>query len=999
MATDLSNIRDMLKQISKEEDKIIDALSDQTKSRKQIKTIIEASEKEIKRMNSELEESVKLTNDAGKNVDAIQEGFGHIGKLAKAPAKDLRGAATQAGSWAERMQAAHEYAKKTGVSMGALAKITGGLSGIIGKVSKGLLGWPGLVVMGIKAVLDTATKIDSYVKDLNKRFAMVRGPQIMTRDIQKQFHDFNDAIYDIRDNIRDGLKPEDVNAFMEAIDMSGKRVTTLNEGLTRYRDAVQVAAKASKVLGVTMTQSGAMMGDMMLQLNMDLKQVDRAFVEIAFDAEKSGLSTDKFWNAVKNATASLAYYGKFVNQISAATRAFTETQVQGADEAVSSVQDITQAFSKSSTQTNMAISRFAKMGGADFQKLAKNIQSEMLKQADAITVEIARREGEGKTPENVKAIEELKKKLVGIQLKKNRLDAATNKGDVALAQELAMFSGDSNEILSYMIKAINGINLTSLESGNQLEVLTRGVEALTKGAVKKETVLAIWQNAKQSAEFLKVSTKNLKKIDFKDDAMIKQNDILLAEVSDLNDSTPVESIDDMADRMASLYQISKEDAQRLLIAGSVDKKALGALQNILGAATSQDGNLGDAIDTFHAIVKGQNLGSKIFDRNVKATVAGSQIAQEAYDDTFEQIRNNTLSIEDMKKIGTDGAKWAMVSALKLDSISGWVGKMATKYLGSKPEQIEAAMKALPESVRTSIKKRGVTAVLTGALEERKKTTDQITQSQNILATLESINDKNAVTEKIAKLERKRNLNQGKEFTATDSEMLTALQGLADSKDFNEDLKRKKDFYIQQNVAAGQSLIKQDETIGQLQEIAGSSAQMSTLQAAALSDPKEQERLYEFLKTRAREAGKTSVSASDFTKGLGPDISRKMLEIAQARGEYAGVVNPALRGPKGSLGENLNFSQIKVSAGQTKQGLTMPEKVTGEGPVYLHRGESIFPAGNFKTQLMPADSGGSASGNTTNVNVSVNLPENARLKAKLQKEIADVCYKVLYEEYV
>ena len=131
--------------------------------------------------------------------------------------------------------------------MGGAAK---GLGESLGGASKILGGWPMMILSAAKALWDVTLEADTFMKTANKAFANLRGPDIMTGDVERQFKEFNDQIINTAETIKTGLSADAMKGFLEAVTQAGYNVTQFQGGLTSYSDAIEVAAKASKILGV-----------------------------------------------------------------------------------------------------------------------------------------------------------------------------------------------------------------------------------------------------------------------------------------------------------------------------------------------------------------------------------------------------------------------------------------------------------------------------------------------------------------------------------------------------------------------------------------------------------------------------------------------------------------------------------------------------------------------------------------------------------------------------
>ena len=332
---------------------------------------------------------------------------------------------------------------------GTLLKSFGGVAGGVSKMMTGPVGW---VAMGIKGLWDMGMAADEFVKNANKRFAYLRGPDIMTPDVARQFKDFNDQLYDVGKNIQVGLNSDQVAGFVEALTQAGTHLDKLSTGFSTYRDAVYVAAKASKTLGVDLPQIGNMMGELINEFRMNLDDVDKLFVQTAFNAKKAGLTTDKFWNAVENASASMAFWGVSMDGASKMMTAFSKAQVMGAKDTASTVEEVTQSFIKMTDEQRAAVVDLAGGVGAVRGALMKG-RKEWAAKVGNLKQELELKLQEPKTDKTAEEIDKLKDQLASAESKVGNHDKAlAARNAVELAPYLPMASENTMGILTQMMK-------------------------------------------------------------------------------------------------------------------------------------------------------------------------------------------------------------------------------------------------------------------------------------------------------------------------------------------------------------------------------------------------------------------------------------------------------------------------------------------------------------------------------------------------------------------
>ena len=327
--------------------------------------------------------------------------------------------------------------------MGGAAK---GLGSALGSVSKTLGGWPMLIFAAVKAVWDVSRAADQFVKDANEAFSTIRGPDIMTSNIKKQFKDFNEQIYNAGENIRVGLDPKEVRGFLESISAAGANITQLNKGLDGYRDAVYVAAKASKTLGTSLPWVGNEIAGLITNFHMDMDKIDKTFVQVAFDAKKSGLSTDRFWATVKNATASLAFYGVTIGSASKTLKRFTEDAIGSSEDASAATEDIYNSFKEGSLAGQVALLDFA--GSDNVKKAFKEMADKFAGQIQETSVKIqGLEEKPGKTPEDVEELKKLRTELINLQTQQQDAITVSKQGSVLQATQMGLLADKAPKLI------------------------------------------------------------------------------------------------------------------------------------------------------------------------------------------------------------------------------------------------------------------------------------------------------------------------------------------------------------------------------------------------------------------------------------------------------------------------------------------------------------------------------------------------------------------------
>jgi hypothetical protein len=733
--------------------------------------------------NPKAVKELKTLNDS---VEDIQGGFSHLKNMWKASPGQMGKAATAAQKWSEEIKGAAAAAGNMKGAMGVAAKAAGALGSVVGGISRSLLGMPGLILMGIKAVIDTAMKIDTYVKNMNKDFARVRGPQIMTRDVGKQFKDFNSAVTSIGDNLRDGLQVGEVKNFMESLTNTGMRITTLNEGFYNYRDAVHVAAKASKVFGADMIQVGSFMSKMMVDFKMNLEDVDDSFVQVAFDAEKSGMSTDRFWSAVQNASASLSFYGSFIKGVSKNIKAFSETQVTGAEESVQAVEQMTKMFSKNSTQANMAFIEIAKKGG----QTTKELRAKFNEVADIYKGKSADIELKIAASKDATEIEKLRGEQKRYNMLATRAQNAAVAPTIGMAQEMGLLADQAPELILDLIKGINNNNLSTNLLGEPLEAIIKGVEGVSKGQISQDLVRQLVAASKSAADQLVGVVTGIGSLVTIDDKTQKS-------IENVQENTDPETINKISKELADQTGMDNDQAKLLVEAAAADKSFAKFFSNMV--TLSREGNLSNeqVAEYMEAFRRKQDVGTNIVKYGYKKQEISDKKALDAYNDTFVKVRAQTLSMQDMKNIVKEGAQWQFAMLTGITDISAGISDLvaaspkATEHKNLREKGLQAASmgaleKEFPE-IAEKMKNMDSGAIvheLNNSTKEQMKRLEMLSEVQKKLA---EINSPKQVAEILGNINR--TIAMGQEPSELDKEMLIALKNVPTSGEADKNFKK------------------------------------------------------------------------------------------------------------------------------------------------------------------------------------------------------------------
>lgn len=310
-----------------------------------------------------LKELTRMAPKAGgMEAAGAQKYFDLAGKRVGA----MKGLLGSGGSLRDRLAAAQAL-KDTGSQfkslknvMGATGKGIKGISGMfkmLGTAMKalGAIGWIGLIIQAVMTVASLVNRLDKFLKSYNKAFMKMQGPTIMMEDVGKSMKTFSKSVFDLKRNLELGLKGEEIIGMFQGISETGMSL----QGVMRtveggYKKAIDTAARIHLDFGVSLEESGAMMGEQLLDLRATIDDVSDAFKSMAYDASIAGIQSQKFYQATYAAAEALSYYGNFLESASNTLRNFQEQGAMGFKDAQKATQETTNLFKTMDQNTRIA---------------------------------------------------------------------------------------------------------------------------------------------------------------------------------------------------------------------------------------------------------------------------------------------------------------------------------------------------------------------------------------------------------------------------------------------------------------------------------------------------------------------------------------------------------------------------------------------------------------------------------------------------------------------
>ncbi len=967
-------------------------------------------QKAVKKLNGEIENTAKDLGNAKANAksftDIMEEsGPGFMKSWAK-----FKNAQKEGNT---QIQNYGSLINKAGDSLGTLPGLLGkagaaakGLGGALGGVSKIFAGWPGAILMGVKALWDVGMVADQFVKDANKSFAYVRGPDIMTSDIKGQFKDFNDQIYSMGDNLRTATDVTQIRELMEAMTQAGKNIQDLNKGLLTYRDAIYVASKASKTLGMTLPQVGGIMGQLMTDFRMDLESIDKSFVQVAFDAKKSGLSTDRFWGTIQNASASLALYGVFVNTASKTMKAFTESAVGGAKESSEATEDMFNVFKQGGIQNKAAIIQFAKEGGTNFAEAFTKAAADLgAKNVDIKSqIEVL----ESKDKPDVEEIKKLRAQLYANESRIADFQSVSKKSAVEQSTYLGALAGETPEILMNMLKGLGKMgkdgDLSKVSDQKMLVLL----KSATERGLNENTVRMLIGNAKATrmkmTDLATDSADHFKNLPKKNSDASKKLQSAITKVMSTTGDNQINASAALSQDLQDTLKIDKFQADLYADMVRLDKDAGKNLGGLLKGEK-------DSLAALQKLVVSQDMVQQMTSDNYKKQEKTEQDIAAAAEDTFKGVVDQTLSFKEMTEIAKDDLKWKASSLGLAQALNQGVFNIFSFMVRNEKGYKSASQKAAESQLKAQL----------AGNEELKKLLDvdkkgNITRNSQVALA-------NKLGDNLASLKEtiKGDLNVGNAIDAalksgSASGLSKASTGgtgaVADALNsfskVQENLE-KKIYNTDGFKDLGKNLIgagfKEDETkdvLNQLKVLNKTGVKdgkakekfdalrnkvllsMKTANAETLKENQKQKSIQEKMQANLNTLDKSNALIAKYTwfkVKNDPEMMKEMANEAESRvkegDSYSGVARKmgvSMEQLKESL-ESQGKSTVGITAAIRGRkvaesgavgtaagthyfaGLQEPIKVTSSGNAILHEGEKILPASMNDLQTVPVMGGG------------------------------------------
>lgn len=927
-----------------------------------------------------------MVTEMGGGLGQIKSLWGAIASKSPKALKSQAQQSAMVGSNLKRMGTAISGSNKGILKLAG--SVMGKLGGAIGGISKAMLGWPGLIAMGIKAIWDMGMKVDQFKKDINKGFARIRGPDIMTEDVEKQFQEFNSRLYDWRENLRVGLNAGQVREFLLAVYEAGTNIDRLNSSMGDYRSAVSVAARASKTLSMEVTQVGSIMHDMVSNLRMDMEDIDKLFVDIAFSAQKAGISSDRFYAAIQNANSGLSMYGVFLRASTKQLEKFNKLSVMGVEQTSDMVSDLSHQFDKMTTDQRFATIRLIKSakGGSEAMRAAfKGAKSEFQRQLENVNIELKGKTGEER--------EKLEGKRSAILAKIKMATEAMAGDDLAMANILPMISDQAASIIAQLVKTkvgvhsmakMNGAQLRTAESllqatGINTDLLIKMKTLQLASNIKLENMLGLTEEGKESQDSVVNALGTLNKV------MDKGNFSLINKVGNLASAVEEQDIQKIADAQGALKSyfrdvagMSENQSETLSTMLSLDKVAADRFAEMVknGESLNEEG-LQDLYDT---ISENGNLDRAVFRKQLSSTEK-LQEGQEKSTTTFDEIKDQTLSYKEMQDIMKDDATFRAANIKLLTGINDLVFGIFKQKDGAKTPAQERAEKEWEAAYgitggweMSSTKKFAEDRVAArDVYKETKGKMGDVKTSQEAFRVIYELENK--IEEMKSSGMTNRELRHSKEYKALHDSLVIMKQMHKEMKEVDKELKSGK--ITEEKAEEKNKKINE----GQEELLDGISDKNKT----QLQNLLRQIELQQKMRGDTEQMVKMQKDLILGDKGTRKQIGSEISTIMKGKSKKAGLAAVKPRFSYLDLTDKQIMELAKeANVANEEADLIRPMTVTGASELFrLHRGETISPAPG------PGAMGGGGTG--SNITINVNATERD-LAQKIANEVRGVMYQ-------
>jgi hypothetical protein len=269
----------------------------------------------------------------------------------------FKGNTTQSANSLKDQFSSFKTASKGMVQAGKAATVLGGavklLTAAFGALAKAHI--IGLIIGAVAGVVNLVNKLDKFIKAANQSYFALAGPITSLKGLTGSMREFTDTMYNAEIKMKYGINAEEVVGAFKGMSSSGMSLKGVKKYLGSYDTAIESAVSLSKSFGVGLDDMGSMVADQMLTLRSSIDEVSDAFSKMSFDAASAGLASNKFYQEILNATASLSFYGNYLKETSGLLSNFIEEGSMGAKDAASHVTTLMQTLANMSLEDRLKL--------------------------------------------------------------------------------------------------------------------------------------------------------------------------------------------------------------------------------------------------------------------------------------------------------------------------------------------------------------------------------------------------------------------------------------------------------------------------------------------------------------------------------------------------------------------------------------------------------------------------------------------------------------------
>jgi hypothetical protein len=321
------------------------------------------------------------------------------------------------------------------------------------------------------------------------------------------------------------------------------------------------------------------------------------------------------------------------------------------------------------------------------------------------------------------------------------MERGANGDTLSMAQNMGALTDDASKFFISFMQGRLGNDLAKPISGAMQAVLEQSLAGPLDGIFSSKDANAI-------LSAIRVTDKNLSESSAKVLGTFKSGDKVAADkfeklIASVQDpKTTSEQLGKLTDDMAAQLEISEESAQDIVDGAKEDKNYGKKLTELVKLTAEGKISSSDASEQLAKITSQDGTSSKIQGKRFKATQGVGNKQAKAYQHTFEAIRNQTLSIEDMVADAQDDAKWRMTSLGLLDQMSTGITAMAEKAIGDKKTQAKnSALDYVSKNISfyNPDKKKTDPEVLKDLISRKKTAQDSLDAAIGANKILDSLN--------------------------------------------------------------------------------------------------------------------------------------------------------------------------------------------------------------------------------------------------------------------